>query len=567
MTRINPITQQAFAKNGQTNSFNPGTFMSLVSDIEANGIHQEVITVSSIKKQVHMEIKSDKAKQRRAAYRPIALAVALLGLGLQAADALATTYYINGSTGSDSNAGTSNGAPWKTLAKATQTLRAGDTVLIHAGTYNEKLWPQWGGNATDGYITYAAYGDGNVIINPKNNVPAWTGAFYIPDSNSVGYVRDVNYIKLKGLDFTGTTSSYGAAIYAADGKNGSNVVFENLKLYGNQTGAMIEGAYFTMTDTVAYNNSFTGVQFFKPAHHGRVSRSKFYNNTSPGCNCDGLIIVDVDYLLVEDSEAYGNYDGFDTGSQYNPPYPADAGSKHIIFRRVISHDNVNTNFPLSTILTGPVTYENIVTYNNYNWGSMVNYEKSKNVHIWNSVFDNVATGILLTDSPGPMSYYNNIFNASTAISNASGGIISADNNRLMQGVYSGVTPGPNSSTGTVNFVNAAGRDYHLTANNPALIDKGAFFMRTSQAGSGTTVINVNKDPTIFFWVGDTIQIEGVGTRVVKSMSGTSITVDAPMTYSAGAGVHLPWSGAAPDIGAFEYSAGGLTPPTNLRFTQ
>ncbi|MES2352847.1 MAG: right-handed parallel beta-helix repeat-containing protein [Pseudomonadota bacterium] len=496
---------------------------------------------------------------------PLAFAITLLGLSVQAVDAVAATYYVNGSNGSDSNAGTSDGAPWRTLAKATQTLRAGDTVLIHAGTYSEKLWPQWSGNATSGYITYAAFGDGTVTVKPSSIVE-WTGAFYIPDRNSYAYVRDVNYIKVKGLNFTGTTRNYGdygVAIYGADGNTGQNVVFENVKIYQNGTGGMVQGAYFTMTDSEVYSNSNSGFQVFSPANHVRISRSKFHDNGGGGCNCDGLIFQDVNYALIEDSEAYGQYDGFDVGSAP----PDTVGTKHIIFRRVISHDNTNTNFPLSTSLAGPATYENVISWGNYSWGSMVNYDRSKNVHVWNSIFTNVGTGILVTDSSsGPMYYYNNIFNANTAISNSSGATVNADYNRI-QGALSGLSLGAHSSTGSVNFVDATNHDYHLTANNSALIDKGTFFMRTSQSGSNTSVINVNQDPEIYFWIGDSIQIQGVGQRTIVSMTTSSITVDAPLTYASNAGVHLPWSGAAPDIGAYEYGNTTLAPPTNLRIIQ
>ena len=51
----------------------------------------------------------------------------------------ANTYYVSKS-GNDSNAGNLR-YPWLTLTKASNTLVAGDTVLIRAGLYNEALWP------------------------------------------------------------------------------------------------------------------------------------------------------------------------------------------------------------------------------------------------------------------------------------------------------------------------------------------------------------------------------------------------------------------------------------------
>ena len=56
---------------------------------------------------------------------------------------------------SDSNPGT-DAAPWKTLAKAATTARAGQTVLVKAGTYNETLKPSASGTAGN-LITFKAF--------------------------------------------------------------------------------------------------------------------------------------------------------------------------------------------------------------------------------------------------------------------------------------------------------------------------------------------------------------------------------------------------------------------------
>ena len=50
-----------------------------------------------------------------------------------------TTYYVSPS-GSDTSPGTET-QPWQTIQKAADTLVAGDTVYIKAGTYPEKVIP------------------------------------------------------------------------------------------------------------------------------------------------------------------------------------------------------------------------------------------------------------------------------------------------------------------------------------------------------------------------------------------------------------------------------------------
>ncbi|NOT02893.1 MAG: hypothetical protein HOP29_20015, partial [Phycisphaerales bacterium] len=91
-----------------------------------------------------------------------------------------------------------------------------------------------------------------------------------------------------------------------------------------------------------------------------------------------------------------------------------------------------------------------------------------------------------------------------------------------------------------------------------LVDQGTFVIRTTAAGVATTVIPVNVDPRDYFLVGDLIQVDDqdgvVGTRVravIQLMTANSITVDTAITFPNGAGVHPPYNGNLPDIGALE----------------
>src|SRR5207302_3201358 len=48
-----------------------------------------------------------------------------------------STLYVS-PTGNDANAGT-QASPWKTIQKAANTLTAGQTAIVQAGTYNERV--------------------------------------------------------------------------------------------------------------------------------------------------------------------------------------------------------------------------------------------------------------------------------------------------------------------------------------------------------------------------------------------------------------------------------------------
>lgn len=63
--------------------------------------------------------------------RAIILLLAMLPMAT-----FATTYYMNGSTGSNSNSGTSSGSPKKTIQAAIDAASDGDMINVEAGTYS-----------------------------------------------------------------------------------------------------------------------------------------------------------------------------------------------------------------------------------------------------------------------------------------------------------------------------------------------------------------------------------------------------------------------------------------------
>jgi hypothetical protein len=122
-------------------------------------------------------------------------------------------------------------------------------------------------------------------------------------------------------------------------------------------------------------------------------------------------------------------------------------------------------------------------------------------------------------------------------------------------------------------------DFRLQAGSPA-IDAATFVLRAASGGTNASTITVTKgdpnssndpelaDPRNFFIaptsfpgaVGDVIQIQGCGRVTVTSMTSSTISFSPQCSWSSGAGIHLPWNGTAPDIGAYEFG-GTATPPT------
>ena len=73
-------------------------------------------------------------------------------------------YYV-ATTGNDTTGTGSGAAPWRTLGKALTSTGAGDTILMVAGTYNEKVKLTSAGSALAGYKTIRPDGSDVVIMD------------------------------------------------------------------------------------------------------------------------------------------------------------------------------------------------------------------------------------------------------------------------------------------------------------------------------------------------------------------------------------------------------------------
>ena len=144
------------------------------------------------------------------------------------AHALSTTYYVDGTNGSDGNPGTFD-QPWRTVQKAADTMISGDTVYIRAGTYNQRVTLEHRGNSSGLYITFAAYPGEQVILDG-------TG-IDIPHGGGLFHVWATDYVRVSGLR---VQNSMAAGIYAAysdhiivDSNRTYNTVSSGIGIWGS----------------------------------------------------------------------------------------------------------------------------------------------------------------------------------------------------------------------------------------------------------------------------------------------------------------------------------------------
>src|SRR3954470_6915046 len=73
-----------------------------------------------------------------------------------------SSFYV-ATTGNDSNPGT-QAAPWRTIQHAADSARAGSTVYVRGGVYEELVSINGSGNASDGFITFQSFPGENAVL-------------------------------------------------------------------------------------------------------------------------------------------------------------------------------------------------------------------------------------------------------------------------------------------------------------------------------------------------------------------------------------------------------------------
>lgn len=74
--------------------------------------------------------------------------------------------------GNNNNSGTQS-HPFKTISKAVEIAQPGDEIIVHKGTYRERVDPQKGGVSAEKRIVYRAAENENVIIKGSEIITGW----------------------------------------------------------------------------------------------------------------------------------------------------------------------------------------------------------------------------------------------------------------------------------------------------------------------------------------------------------------------------------------------------------
>jgi hypothetical protein len=198
------------------------------------------------------------------------------------ASPLSNTYYVDSSGGSDSNAGTSPDAPWKSIAQVQSmlgSLKPGDSVLFLKGdVWNEQLDLDHLAGAQGSPITFSTYGDGAMPVIDGGG----TRSYCIDALNT-----SVSYVTIDGFECRHSTVS--GITFQTSGGSMPGIVVENSYIHNTGAGAYSSDGPVLGTDTGNYSNQLDFEDFSQGA-----DGVQFLNNTVKWCGGHNCLEVHFD---------------------------------------------------------------------------------------------------------------------------------------------------------------------------------------------------------------------------------------------------------------------------------
>jgi hypothetical protein len=286
-----------------------------------------------------------------------------------------SSFYVS-TRGDDTNLGTET-APWRSVQHAADTVRAGSTVNVRGGIYEELVSINVSGNSSDGFITFRSYPGETAILDATRFTP--NGRSGILTIHNQSYVRiegfeirnyrtaehrltplgisimgagshiellknNVHHIEqtFPGRDHPGSGGNgFGIAVYGTDAKAPiTDLTIDGNEVHHLKTGSseslVVNGnvTNFRITHNVVHDNNNIGIDVIgfertapdpgvDQARDGVVSGNLVYNITSRGNpaygeeqNSDGIYVDGGTRVLIEQNVMHDVDFGIELASEH-----------------------------------------------------------------------------------------------------------------------------------------------------------------------------------------------------------------------------------------------------------
>src|SRR5215210_2397342 len=312
----------------------------------------------------------------------------------------------------DQGAGTAT-QPFCSIKPATLKAVAGQTVLVHSGTYNETVTVGGSGTASDP-ITYAAAAGDNVTVSGGASGFILTGMSYVvvQGFNVTGTTGDgivaktSSHITLRGNHVTnagqpvstkiakgfrreGTTDSlvtkntidhnsdYGLYLVAGSNRNQvvANDVFSNARVFQRAaSGIRVHSSHDNkISSNLTHHNEDSGTEVVTGASNNLVVNNASYSNGDHGIDVTNNALNQrvISNSIYDNTTAAGiNVEGTSTGATLRNNIAVDNATDPL--RRTSGNIRVEQGSTLGTTLDYDIAYQHVQNHN-YNWNGLGYY--------------------------------------------------------------------------------------------------------------------------------------------------------------------------------------------------
>jgi len=496
----------------------------------------------------------------------------------------AATYYVDATGGNDSNNGTSQSTPWKTIAKVNGFKPvAGDTILFKRGQmWREMLTLKYSGTAS-APVTYGAYGSGALPIVCASNAVSggWTSsgtniwrAAVSADPKQIWYVLPDG-----SCQWGGRKNSTGEMTATYDWTWSSGSLYVRSATNPATAYATVELATRDHC-VVAYGNA--NVDYIRV----QDLELRFSNHKLLSAGFYGLSYPSNDYWTIE--RIYAHHNGI---SGKNDMTGVDLhGYGHVLRNSTVTEAIGNGIY---VGVGGNCIIEHNTSFNNHHHQidvkSAPGYPCDNNIVRFNLLYESgMAQNVfgILYSEPQTSNDTGGIFVGMATGTKLYGNIIYGTTDKGIQ-IGAGTTA-PTANTEILNNVvhNARSYDYYLDCVDQKVVMKnniamgsGSLPLRVTNKANKTIDYNCYKWSGTMAGIGSTYYRDWASYRSGTGFDAHSISTDPLFVNAAGhdyrlqatspclntgtgvgltvdrAGTAIP-QGGAPDMGCFEYTQGG-----------